>query len=419
MLPFLNMNIRSLFHPNITLPVAIVLGVFAGVWDPSWLRTGATHFSEVFINLLKLVSLPIIFLSVVSTASSMGSMGEIKFLGRRVLKYTLLTTVISATVALSIFLLVNPVRSTINTAETVQIGTDGTGYFGYLLHAIPSNIIQPFAENNVIGVLILASLLSLAALTLPEKNRSTLHLLFSSLLAAVMKVTSWIIKIMPLAIFSFVVLFIHDLKDGLEVESIALFLFFFFTANLIQATIVLPTLLKLKGLSPVRLFKAMFQALSVAFFTKSSGATLPMAVKCAEEKAGISRKVSGFSLPLCISINMNGCAAFILTTVLFVSMSNGVVFSLPEMIGWIFIATIAALGNAGVPMGCYFLSSAFLAAMGVPLNILGVILPFYTLIDMLETAINVWSDSCVTAIVDKEVAENELVGVKLNPQTSS
>ena len=84
-------------------------------------------------------------------------------------------------------------------------------------------------------------------------------------------------------------------------------------------------------------------------------------------------------------------------------MSNGLEWSYIEMIGWVIIATIAAFGNAGVPMGCYFLSSAILAAMNVPLNILGIILPFYTMIDMVETALNVWSDSCVTAIVEKEV----------------
>jgi Na+/H+-dicarboxylate symporter len=102
---------------------------------------------------------------------------------------------------------------------------------------------------------------------------------------------------------------------------------------------------------------------------------------------------------------MNACAGFILITVLFVSMSNGVTSSPIEMILWVVIATIAAIGNAGVPMGCYFLSTAFLAAMNVPLHILGIILPFYTLIDMLESAINVWSDSCVAAVVDKELKQ--------------
>ena len=130
-----------------------------------------------------------------------------------------------------------------------------------------------------------------------------------------------------------------------------------------------------------------------------------MAMRCAEENVGISRRVASFTLPLCTTINMNACAAFILITVLFVSMSQGMTYTLPEMGLWIILSTIAAIGNAGVPMGCYFWASAFLATMNIPLHILGVILPFYTLIDMLESAINVWSDSCVTAIVQKEISQ--------------
>ena len=90
-------------------------------------------------------------------------------------------------------------------------------------------------------------------------------------------------------------------------------------------------------------------------------------------------------------------------------MSNGIAFSITEMMLWTVVATIAAVGNAGVPMGCYFLASAFLAANNVPLQILGVIMPFYAMIDMLETAINVWSDSCVLAVVDKEVKMEGLI----------
>lgn len=214
---------------------------------------------------------------------------------------------------------------------------------------------------------------------------------------------------MPFAVWAFVTLFYLDLKGGLEASSLALYLSCVVIANLVQAIIVLPAMLKLRGISPWSLFKQMSPALSIAFFGKSSSAALPMAISCATERAGISKKTANFSLPLCTTINMNACAAFILTTVLFVSMSNGVVFSYGELILWIFIATAAAVGNAGVPMGCYFLSSAILASMNVPLNILGVILPFYALIDMLESAINVWSDCSVTAAVDYELAQEEVV----------
>jgi Na+/H+-dicarboxylate symporter len=151
----------------------------------------------------------------------------------------------------------------------------------------------------------------------------------------------------------------------------------------------------------------------VAFFTKSSSAALPMAIRCAQDNMKMAPKVANFTLPLCTTINMNGCAAFILTTVLYVAMSYGMVFTPIEMVLWIFIATLAAVGNAGVPMGCYFLASAFIAAMDVPMTIMGIILPFYTMIDMLESAINVWSDSCVAAVVDKKVAEQVAQGAPM------
>jgi Na+/H+-dicarboxylate symporter len=205
-----------------------------------------------------------------------------------------------------------------------------------------------------------------------------------------------------------------DLQSGLKVSEVALYLLTVVMANLIQGLVVLPLFAKSKGVSPVKLFIKMMPALSLALFSKSSSATLPMTMRCAEERAGMSKKLSSLAFPLCTAINMNGCAAFILITVLFVSMSNGIHYSMAEMILWTFIATIAAIGNAGVPMGCYFLSSAFLASQDVPLTLLAIILPFYTIIDMLETTINVWSDSCVVAVVEREIKTNEEVLSKID-----
>lgn len=391
---------------TIYMALAVILGLVAGALNISWIMATAGIVSDLFINLLKLVSLPIIFLSIVSTASGMGSVQELRILGSRVLKYTILTTVIAAFTALALFLLIDPVS-----AYTGGDGTSATqaviqpNYIKYFIQMVPANIIEPFLNNNVVGVLFIAILLSLATISLADETRKTLHALFSALYAAVMKITTGVIALMPIAIWAFVTLFVKDLREGLPYKSLAFYLLVVLAANLIQALVVLPIFLRAKGLSPLKMVKAMFPALSVAFFAKSSSGALPMAIRCAQEKAGISAKIANFSLPLCTTINMNGCAAFILTTVLFVAMINGMQFSFVEMLVWVGIATVAAIGNAGVPMGCYFMSTAFLVAMDVPLHILGVILPFYSFIDMLESAINVWSDSCVTAVVDKEVAE--------------
>lgn len=395
--------VKKKLNTNLFFALATLCGIGTGYLNHPFIFNVAETLSEIFINLLKLVSLPIIFLSIVSTASGMEDIREIKFLGKKVIKYTLLTTLIAATIGLILFVSIDPVRSHLVEKAAAIEQAKQPSYLSFFVHIIPSNIVQPFSENNVIGVLFLAMLLSFSIISLPVQNRTVLHSFFSSIYAAIVVVTRWIVTIMPIAIWAFITLFMRDLQKGLDMRSIALYLTCVIAANIIQATIVLPGLLQLKQISALRMFRGMFPALSIAFFTKSSAAALPMAMRCAEENVGISRKVASFTLPLCTTINMNACAAFILITVLFVSMSQGLAFTPAEMILWVFLATIAAVGNAGVPMGCYFLTSAFLAAMNVPLNILGIILPFYTLIDMLESAINVWSDSCVAAVVNKEV----------------
>lgn len=387
------------------MAIAVALGLATGALNLPWMTGTASVVSDLFINLLKLVSLPIIFLSIISTASGMESVRELRTLGSRVVKYTVLTTVIAAMIALGLFLLIDPVSAYSDDVKSVAQATTQPDYLKYFIQMIPANIVEPFLHNNVVGVLFIAIILSLATITLADETRKILHTLFSALYAAVMKITTGIIALMPIAIWAFVTLFVRDVQEGLPFKSLAFYLAVVVIANLVQAFIVLPVFLKIKGISPMKMAKAMFPALSVAFFAKSSSGALPMAIRCAQEKAGMSAKVANFSLPLCTTINMNGCAAFILTTVLFVAMINGMQFSLAEMGVWVVIATIAALGNAGVPMGCYFMSTAFLVAMDVPLHILGVILPFYSFIDMLESAINVWSDSCVTAVVDREVAQ--------------
>lgn len=402
------MNWSILLKTNVLFAIAVVFGLILGAADIAAVNSFAYVISEIFIRLLKLVSLPIIFLSLVSTATGMDDYREFKFMGLRVIRYTLLTTMIAAAVALTLYILIDPVRGneTLKLAEAVSL--DKTNYFDYLIKAIPANMLRPFVENQVIGVMVIAILLSLSVVALPKEHKVPLHALFHSLFLMIMKITAWIVKLMPLAVFAFLILFMRDIKAGLEMQAIALYLLCVVMANLIQGFVILPSLLKLNGLSPSRLARQVAPALSLAFFSKSSSATIPMAIKCATERAHISSKIAHFSLPLCVTINMNGCAAFILTTVLFVSMSNGMQWSYMEMMGWVVVATIAAFGNAGVPMGCYFLSSAILAAMNVPLNILGVILPFYAIIDMIETSLNVWSDCCVTAIVEKEVKEQLL-----------
>jgi Na+/H+-dicarboxylate symporter len=130
----------------------------------------------------------------------------------------------------------------------------------------------------------------------------------------------------------------------------------------------------------------------------------------------VNPKVSRFVLPICTTINMNGCAAFILVTSLFVMQNGGFSLGIGTMLLWVLVSVIAAVGNAGVPMGCFFLTLSLMTGMGAPVAIMGLILPIYTIVDMVETAENVWSDSCVCAMTDKDLrgkldeSEENIVG---------
>ncbi|MEC7840112.1 MAG: dicarboxylate/amino acid:cation symporter [Chlamydiota bacterium] len=414
-------SIRHFFVlPGISLLIGIGVGAIAGFIDHPLLLTIAQVISDLFMNLLKMLSLPIVFLSVASTVSGMKGVDELKNLGQHVIKYTLLTTVIAASVALILYVSVDPLRdstafSIMSSMEVPETPTDGSGYLGHLMESIPSNILQPFITNNVIGVLFLSVLISLGTLSLPEEQRYLLHGVFSSFYGATLKIVTYLLRFMPITVAAFTTLFIHEVGLGSSMGPIALYLSCIVGANLIQGFIILPLLLIIKGISPLDLLRSVRPALSVAFFSKSSNAAIPLAIQCLNKRKGFNATVTNFTIPLCTTINMNACAGFILTTVLFVSMAHGVTYSPISLLLWIFVATIAAIGNAGVPMGCYLLSSALLASMNVPLAMMGVILPFYGLIDMLESAINVWSDTCVTAIVNKEFQQSESP-VKLKPR---
>ena len=147
----------------------------------------------------------------------------------------------------------------------------------------------------------------------------------------------------------------------------------------------------------------MMPAVLMALFSKSSAATLPVTIQCAEERLKADPKVARFVLPICTTINMNGCAAFILVTSLFVMQQGGVELTWTTMLTWLVISVLSAIGNAGVPMGCYFLTLSLMSGIDAPVAVLGIILPIYTIIDMVETAVNVWSDSCVCAMTDNDL----------------
>ena len=386
--------------------IGTALGLLTGHYKNPLLMKIAGGVAQVFLNLLQLISLPIIFFSIVATLSGMQSIAEMKYIGRKIVGYTLLTTGIAASIALFIFRLINPLHNAplLNDVSGTLPGSQSS-YLQFVLDIIPSNVIQALGSNHkVMSVVFMAVGLGIAILSLSDEDKAPLHAFFKSFFAAILQITTFVMYVMPFGVWAFMSLFMRDIRStNMNLELIGWYIACIIIANLVQGFVILPLFLKWKGISAIKTARGMMPALLTAFFSKSSNAALPFSMQCAQDNLKISKRVSSITFPLCAVINMNGCAAFIVLTVLFVGGLGGVTFTLFDQWVWVFIASIAAVGNAGVPMGCFFLSTALLNGMGVSVDTMMIILPIYTLIDMVETTLNVWSDSCIAVVVDQEL----------------
>ena len=388
--------------------VAIVLGLINGFYGSEiWIQTGE-FISTIFIRLFRFIAVPIIAVSIIATLSQISRSTESGRIFRHSVFYTLLTTILAATLAAILFELFAPANVTLSDttqASEAIAGIKGKSYFDYITSVVPDNAIAPFLSANVLSVLIIAAAVGIAIAKLPHDSREqrVLMAFFSGLQSVLFTLVSWIIMILPLGIFGFFTVLAKEINAGVAVGCLGTYFATVLSANFIQMLIVLPAILLLRGINPIRVFKGMLPALTVAFFSKSSAGTLPVTMRCSEVNLGVKESVSRFVLPMCTTINMNGCAAFILITVVYLMQNAGVDITWTTLAVWIFISTIAAVGNAGVPMGCFFLSASLLASMNVPILLMGVILPFYAVIDAIETTLNVWSDSNVAVLVHKDL----------------
>ncbi|WP_367605954.1 dicarboxylate/amino acid:cation symporter [Legionella sp. W05-934-2] len=379
----------------------ISLGLFVGYYEIYILDPIGHAVADIFVRLFKLISLPIISLSIIVTVSKCQPDGSIKRIWRRMLFYTFTTTAVAALVSFFLYVLIQPQSINTSQIDTQTLTGQAFHYSQYLYDIFPSNFLDPFLNNKVMGAIFLSLIVGFALPQIPDKQaRDAVFQFFNGVHKLLMVLTQWLIRLIPLALFGFMTTTIHQLHAGKAMTGLFQYLLVIVGANLIQGLIILPLWLRAKGLKPFIAMKKMMPALSLAFFSKSSVGSLPVTMDTIEKNWGVRTSTSRMLLPLCTSLNMNGCAAFIFTTVMFVMHCQGVDFSLLTMLLWVFIATIAAIGNAGVPMGCFFLSASLLSGMNMSIELMSVILPFYALIDMLETALNVWSDACVTKVVD-------------------
>lgn len=390
----------------------MVVGVGVGLLHIEAVNLVMTFIATVFTRLFRLLAVPTIVLAVVTTLASLGGKKEVGKMFRTTVTYTLLTTTAAAAVGLALYLIVAPgnLPASVVGAEASVDTSDAEKftYAGHLLSVIPDNIVRPLLDSNVLALLLICFAVGIALSKMPEsRGRSLIIDGLAGLQELLYMLIRWLIAILPVGIVAFAAQLTAEMGGGLMLDSLGKYVLVIIGGNCAQFFIILPLFLLLRGINPVKTLRAMTPAVLMALFTKSSAATLPVTMENAEKRLGVSPKVARFVLPICTTVNMNGCAAFILVTSLYVMQNNGIETGLWGMIGWLFVSVLSAVENAGVPMGCYFLTLSLMAGIGANVGVMGIILPIYTVIDMVETAENVWSDSCVCALTARSMKNEE------------
>ena len=395
----------STYQPILWI-VALVVGVIMGLLGLDWLNGLINFVATVYIRLFQLLAVPTIVLAVITTFATFGSEGSGKIFGRTLL-YTLLTTFAAAIVGALLYIVLAPGNLSIEMLSQTDgaiVDAPQQSYYDHILSVIPNNIVKAFLEGNVLSLLLLAFAIGIGLSKLPDsENKAVVVKGLLGLQELLFLLIRGLIWTLPLGIVAFSAQLSAQLSAGVVAESIGKYVLVVLGGNVIQFFVVLPLFLLARGLNPIHVLGRMMPAVLMALFTKSSAATLPVTMDTAENRLGVKKNIARFVLPICTTINMNGCAAFILVTSLFVMQNGGTPLTWSTILLWILISVISAIGNAGVPMGCYFLTLSLMSGIGAPVAILGIILPIYTIIDMVETAENVWSDSCVCAMTDHDL----------------
>ena len=389
---------------------ALIIGGILGMLGNGTINEMCDFVATIFTRLFQFIAVPTIALAVITTLASLGAEKNTGKIFVRTITYTLLTTFAASFVALALYIIIAPGNlpsDLIGAAAGATKKYASLSYYNHFLNVVPNNMVRPFLEGNVLSVLSIAGAVGMGIACAPKnENREVVLKFVYGLQEVLFTMIRGLMKVLPIGIVAFAAQLSAQIEAGVIVGALGKYMAVVMGGNFIQMFIVLPLFLLARGLNPIDVFRKMSPALAVALFTKSSAATLPVTLASAEMNLKARKEVTRFVLPIYTTINMNGCAAFILVTSLFVLQNGGVELTMGTMLTWVCISVFAAVGNAGVPMGCYFLTLSLVSSMGAPVGVMGIILPIYAVIDMIDTAENVWSDSTACAMTNNDLKDD-------------
>ncbi len=397
-----------------------IIGVLLGLKNvySDWI----SPFGKIFMNLLKLIAIPLIFVSLIKGVAGLKDISQLSKLGIKTLSFYIISTVIAISFGLLLVNLIQPGTSfpknmqeqlisqqekTIEQKQEIVKEKKEEGPLRFLVNLVPSNIIKATSNNrNMLQVIFFAILFGVAIILLPEEKTKTVRNFFDELNSVILKIIDLIMKFAPYGVFALMAAIITDIAGDDITNTIPIFK----ALGLYSLTVIIGLLTMIFVIYPIFLkiftkrkyldfYKAILPAQLMAFSTSSSSATLPVTMECAEKNLGIDEKVSSFVLPVGATVNMDGTSLYQAVAAVFIAQVFGMDLSFGQQITIVLTATLASIGSAGVPGAGIVMLIIVLEAIGVPSSGIAFIFAVDRFLDMLRTVVNITGDSTINAIM--------------------
>ena len=381
---------------------ALILGVIVGmIWGPG--SESIVWIGDLFIKLIRMVVVPLVFVTLVAGVVSMGDPSKLGSLGVKTLAIYMVTTLVAICIGLFLAATLQPgVGVDLSAAVPGQV-QEPIALSDRLMSIVPANPIAALAEGNILAIIFFALLVGISLLTIGDKGKPLADLMVAST-EVMLKITHWVMEVAPFGVFALIawVSGTQGVAALLDVVTLALAVVIGCFAHMIfmHGFIIMRFMLKL---SPVMFFRGARDAMLVAFSTSSSSATLPVSMSVAEKNLGIKPIVASTVLPLGATINMDGTALYVGIVSVFAAQAFGIDLSLADYVLIAGSTTLVSIGTAAVPGASIFLMAAVMETIGITPEqiavVIGFILPFDRPLDMLRTVVNVGGDLSVSTAV--------------------
>ena len=398
-----------------------VTGTEAGILNLTFLQI-YNFLGALFLNALKMLIVPLVMSSIVVGVMGLGTGEHLARLGLKTMIYFLATSLLAILTGLVLVNLISPgiidgqaakavmgLSSDVHVIENAVSDRGAGDVVEIFLRMVPDNIVMAAAQGEMLGLIFFSLLFGFFLMFVEGAPGETLRNFWQGVFDVMMRITNLVMRFAPIGVFALV-------AKVVATTGLAAFkplMYFFITVLLglaLHFFVSTSIILRLLGrVNPLRHYRAMAPALLTAFSTSSSSATLPVTMECVEQRAGVSNKVCSFVLPLGATVNMDGTALYECVAAMFIAQAYGLDLTFSTQFVIVMLALVTSIGVAGIPSASLVAISVILAAIGLPLEGIGLILAVDRVLDMCRTAVNVYGDTVGAVVIARFEGETEIL----------